>query len=226
MKRITRDRHLTSEEATRYDAIREEIDQEKPEISDRIRKRLSERKTSVDSGAGVGSLSENGFDNLDTVADWLGVAVSELLGVTVLVLPENVRTAESRVKMYDAEDSIFLAKTLKRGGVACKTAYDLGVRPKIMDRRGADIWLGVIWLFLEDDGFPLAVNVISEWLKARFLLSKKEAVSTSAEAPATIHVELRVQQKKQASTFKYTGPASHLVKVLSGLKELSENKDE
>ena len=226
MKRITRDRLLTPEEATRYDAIRQEIEQEKPEISDRIRKRMAKQKTAVASDSGEGSPSENGFDDLDTVADRLGVGIHDLTGVAVLVLPENVNTAESRVKMYDADNSLFLAKTLKSRGVACKTAYDLGVRPKVMDRRGADIWLGVIWLFMENAGFPLAVNVISEWLKSKFLPNKTKAESPSTEESVTIHVELRVQQKKRASTFKFTGPASHLVTVLSGLRELSENKDE
>ena len=41
MKRIVRDRHLTAEEAAKYNAIREEIDEEKPEINSRIRKRMA-----------------------------------------------------------------------------------------------------------------------------------------------------------------------------------------
>jgi ribosome-binding protein aMBF1 (putative translation factor) len=44
MKRITRDRHLTPEEAAKYNAIREEIESEKPEINARIRKRISEKR--------------------------------------------------------------------------------------------------------------------------------------------------------------------------------------
>lgn len=44
MKRITRDRHLTPEEAAKYNAVREEIETEKPEINSRIRKRISEKR--------------------------------------------------------------------------------------------------------------------------------------------------------------------------------------
>ena len=44
MKRITRDRHLTPEEAAKYNAIREEIEAEKPEISARIRQRMARRR--------------------------------------------------------------------------------------------------------------------------------------------------------------------------------------
>ncbi len=48
MKRIARDRRLTPEEAAKYAAIREEIEQEKPEINARIRKRMaSKRKAEV-----------------------------------------------------------------------------------------------------------------------------------------------------------------------------------
>ena len=41
MKRITRDRHLTSEEVAKYGAIRKEIDEKKPDINARIRKPMA-----------------------------------------------------------------------------------------------------------------------------------------------------------------------------------------
>lgn len=44
MKRVQRDRNLTPDEAAKYDAIRDEIEQEKPEINDRIRKRMAEKR--------------------------------------------------------------------------------------------------------------------------------------------------------------------------------------
>ena len=44
MKRVNRDRRLTSEEAAKYNAIREEIEAEKPEINARIRKRMAEKR--------------------------------------------------------------------------------------------------------------------------------------------------------------------------------------
>lgn len=94
-----------------------------------------------------------------------------------------------------------------------------------MDRRGADIWLGVIWLFLENGGFPLAVNVMSEWLKSRFLQEKSKTEISTAEESATIHVEIRVQQNNRASTFTFNGPASHFVTVLSALIELHKSEE-
>ena len=44
MKRITRDRRLTADEAAKYDAIREQAEGDKPEVKARIRKRLAEQK--------------------------------------------------------------------------------------------------------------------------------------------------------------------------------------
>ncbi len=44
MKRITRDRKLTQEEAEKYNAIRAEVEAEKPEINARIRQRLASNR--------------------------------------------------------------------------------------------------------------------------------------------------------------------------------------
>jgi hypothetical protein len=47
MKRIIRDRHLTSEEAARYKAARDEVEAEKPEINARILARVAEKRGAV-----------------------------------------------------------------------------------------------------------------------------------------------------------------------------------
>ena len=44
MKRIERDRQLTPEEAAKYNLIRDEVEREKPEINDRIRNRMAEKR--------------------------------------------------------------------------------------------------------------------------------------------------------------------------------------
>ncbi len=43
MKRVTRNRRLSSAEAVKYDAIREKIEQEKLEINARIRQRMADK---------------------------------------------------------------------------------------------------------------------------------------------------------------------------------------
>lgn len=44
MKRMTRDRPLTPAEAEKYNAMRDEIEAEKPEINERIRERMTETR--------------------------------------------------------------------------------------------------------------------------------------------------------------------------------------
>ena len=58
MKRTVRDRHLTAEEAAKYDAIREQIEQEKPEINARIRAQLAGRRKAAAERAGVPTLGQ------------------------------------------------------------------------------------------------------------------------------------------------------------------------
>lgn len=58
MKRIVRDRHLTAEEAAKYDAIRQQIEHEKPEINARIRAQMATRRRAAADGAGVRTLGQ------------------------------------------------------------------------------------------------------------------------------------------------------------------------
>ena len=44
MRRVTRDRRLTPEEAAKYKAVRDQIEQEKPEINAHIRARMAETR--------------------------------------------------------------------------------------------------------------------------------------------------------------------------------------
>ena len=58
MKSIVRDRRLTAEEAAKCDAIREQIEQEKPEINARIRAQLAARRKAAAEGTGVPTLGQ------------------------------------------------------------------------------------------------------------------------------------------------------------------------
>jgi hypothetical protein len=74
MKRITRDRHLTSEEAEKDNAIRGEIEQEKQGNRERLRSRIST----------IASASESPLDARPRPASWEGRP-----SVTESVPPEN-----------------------------------------------------------------------------------------------------------------------------------------
>ncbi|MEO8496286.1 MAG: helix-turn-helix transcriptional regulator [Planctomycetota bacterium] len=58
MKRIQRDRHVTPDEAAKYNAIRDEVEQEKPEINDRIRKRMAEKRKATATQTGTQTLGQ------------------------------------------------------------------------------------------------------------------------------------------------------------------------
>jgi len=58
MMRVTRSRRLTTEEAAEYRAVREQIEQEKPEITARIRRQLAERRREEAGRAGIPSLGQ------------------------------------------------------------------------------------------------------------------------------------------------------------------------
>lgn len=59
MKRIIRDRKLTPEEAAKYNAIREQVEREKPEITARIRDRVAAaRRTEIGDNGGSRTWSE------------------------------------------------------------------------------------------------------------------------------------------------------------------------
>lgn len=144
-------------------------------------------------------------DQLSEVLTNLSLDASALDDVTVLVLPENVAIADA-ADFKDAQDSILLAKHFKAEGLRCKTAFDLGCKPKVLERHGADVWLGVIWL-VEHLAAPTAVGVLSAWLCSRYGNSDT----------TRIHVELKLEDDHSTSTLKYDGSLPEFQKVLEGI---------
>jgi DNA-binding XRE family transcriptional regulator len=58
MKRISRERRLTAAEVARYEAIRRQVDLEKPKIDERIRGRLAARRKATAAKAGSLTLGQ------------------------------------------------------------------------------------------------------------------------------------------------------------------------
>lgn len=58
MERVTRNRQLTPQDAAKYRAVREQIEQEKPEINARIRARIAETRRAEASQAGRQTLGQ------------------------------------------------------------------------------------------------------------------------------------------------------------------------
>lgn len=85
MKRTIRNRRLTPEEAARYNALREQIEREKPEITIRIRQRMAKRRREAARLSGEASFDQRlaaarearGQSPVETASD-VGIAESYL----------------------------------------------------------------------------------------------------------------------------------------------------
>ncbi|TWT55489.1 hypothetical protein [Allorhodopirellula solitaria] len=154
-------------------------------------------------------------NQIGEIASKLGVEQAKLEGVAVLVLPEKVDSEEIN-EVCDAHDSVLLAKQLKQAGIPCRTAYDLGVEPRVLDRRGADVWLGMLWLFLENTALPATVDCICDWVSEK----RNAEHDDSADKETRIHVELRMQRKNNTSTIKFDGSVDEFREVMKTVKKI------
>jgi len=225
MKRIIRDRHLTSEEVRKYDRVREQAKQERPDVVERIRKRIAESAEGEAEPVGSLKRATSCRDNVTSATNKLGVDIDVLRDYAVVFLPENVTSATTIDELYDAGDSLLLVKRLKSLNIACRTALDFGVRPKVKDRGGAEVWLGVVWLFAEHAGFPVAVKAISEWLRSRYLATSRIEPASNIGQPPAIHVELWVEQQDRTVTLNFDGSAGELLAVLATVAEFAKTID-
>jgi hypothetical protein len=149
---------------------------------------------------------------LRDIAQSLNVDEQALADATVLILPENFDRDVSSDELLDTDAAILLAKHLKANGVACKTAYDLGLRPKFIDRRAGELWLGVIVLTVVTN---VVSDLIAEWVKSRF----------KDESSATIHVELMRLENSTLKRLSFKGPPSELHALLASMESGGESKD-
>ena len=154
----------------------------------------------------------------------LGLPKDAFASGAVLLLPENALAAESPEGLYDTDDAVYLAKYMKHQGVECKTSFDLGLRPKVRERRGFDVWLGIACV----TGaviVPTFVNVLSTYLFERYF--KPRTGNDSSEKPAenpTIHVDLRFNGPDGYSAIQFDGPATDLILLLEGFKRLRDQE--
>ena len=140
----------------------------------------------------------------------LGINWDSRPDIQVLCLPENSFTAKETAELRDTSDSSHLAKLLKEAGLNCVTAYDLGLDVPFMERRNADLWLGVVWVAVTTIISPVIVEVMKKLIAAK-LDHKGERI-----AP-TIRVELILENGPNVSRISYEGDDKTLVKLLTGL---------
>jgi hypothetical protein len=136
---------------------------------------------------------------------------SALDEIDVLLLPEKFDSAPVE-DCRDTTDSIEFAKFLKSRGIACRSAFDFGLQPRVIDRRAADLWVGLIWI-LQEYANPLLVQCIFEWIRGKL----------GNDEDGEIHVDLRLGRKSTQITFK--GSIENFEKVLSSLSGGPEKRE-
>lgn len=160
----------------------------------------------------------NRFDDLLKA---LSIDAAMLGDASVLVLPENVGNLPAGEELKDTDEGIHLAKHLKSEGVGCKTAYDFGIRPKVIERRGVDVWLGVIWI-IDFAVLPIFVNLLSAWIQGRYLKSLSGSDSSTFTEPPKMHLKLNVKSGKDVTSIDFDGSAEDFAAILPGLKALKK----
>lgn len=150
-----------------------------------------------------------------------GVSDATIESFEVLCLPENVTDASSQEQLIDAGDAADFAKLLKEANIRCATSYDLTPEAKIIDRRGADIWLGIIW-FLGCIALPLCLNVLANMLVSRSTAPTKQTKVTRQQR---VHVKLRIRRANDVDELDYSGDAKTLRQLLLALKAPDNDLD-
>ncbi len=151
----------------------------------------------------------------------LGVDVERLNDYDFLLLPENLREAGSREELYDAGSSINLAKSLRAEGAKVATSYDLTPEARTLERRGAELWFGTVWV-MSAVALPLAIsvlaNMITGWQASRI-------ASKDGKGIMRTNVKIRLKRGDNIVNIDFDGDPEALVDVLEGLKSGKSSKN-
>lgn len=142
----------------------------------------------------------------------------------VLCLPENIESAANRDELFDAGDTADLSKRLKAAGLRCANSYDLGIDVGVLDRRGADLWLGFVWI-MDNLAIPVVVGVVSTVLASMIERKSKSTPPAIQQSVPKVHLALGLLRGDDLTTLKYKGDADTLIRVLNAIKP-DEGSDE
>ena len=140
----------------------------------------------------------------------LGVDLNKVKEYQILCLPENYESSTNTNELHDAGNAIDLSKQLKATGVKCANSFDLGLDIGVLEKRGADLWLGVVWV-LDYVAVPLVVGVISSMLASE--------VYDRLKAKKQIHLSLYLQKGDELTKIKYDGDSETLGQILSSINQ-------
>jgi hypothetical protein len=146
-----------------------------------------------------------------------GVAAEQMERFAVLCLPENLPAAGRREDLLDSQDAVDLAKRIRAAGISCANSFDLTPEAATVHRRGADLWLGVVWV-LDGKAAGTVAAVIIRKLKGW----TERTISRKGK----VHLSLRVRNGREVSEIEYRGSAGTLVRILEGLRGSGEKERE
>jgi hypothetical protein len=152
-----------------------------------------------------------------------GIKLDNYKEYQVLCLPENVESAVTIDKLYDASDTANLSKKLKASGIKCGNSYDLGIEVGVLERRAADLWLGAIWI-INNIAIPSFVNVFCNILTPMIQDRFRSAFSVIKKPDPQIHLSLKVLRGENYTDIKYDGDPETLKQLLNGIRIGIENK--
>jgi hypothetical protein len=150
----------------------------------------------------------------------LGVPTEKLKSFDVLILPAGIESETDENPSFDVDENVILSKVLRSKNIRCGTIKDLDVNRRFIERRGADLWLGFVWV-LTNVALPTVLGVVSSYLYER--TKKKES---SSEPKQIVHVTLCIQRGNQQALIQYDGPADACTTILEGLGRLKDGGDE
>jgi len=130
----------------------------------------------------------------------------------VLCLPENLLSAFRAEDLLDSQDAVDLAKRLREGGISCATSLELTPAAGTLQRRGGDLWLGIVWL-LQPSAAAGFVKILSRKLKSDSMRNKGRW---------KVHIRLRIQQADGTAEISYAGDGQTLCNLLEGLKSVGK----
>jgi hypothetical protein len=145
----------------------------------------------------------------------LGLAQEKLFSSQVLCLPENIFDAAPGEGLLEPSDSVDFGKRLKAAGLKCATAFDLGLKTSILERRAGDKWLAVLYV-RDKVAIPLVVSVVSGLIVAAAVHAT--ANSGGKTPQPQVHLELYLERTNGVSRISYVGDGETLVNVLKSLE--------
>lgn len=157
----------------------------------------------------------------------IGASADDVSDFEVLVLPENILARRQEDQLVEAQDSINLMKIMRERGLKSGSLFDIGGRSHTLERRGSDLWLGVVYVVWESarNGVLDAVkSYVQERVKS-FLAGRSKRKPKSPE----IHFVIFERKSKTTSErlIEFEGNEAACIRALDKLRKKSlESKND